>query len=833
MNDVECRVTGSMSRRARGLVILLGSLGFVSVARAETYTGPEPTTDFGVAYATQCQARGVPLPPDLNSPKWKKNGTFLKGTSIEGGAADSNFGNGTTGTIFYSASTSPAGLCVAYVNFGNDSGFTPNESSVGFVNVICQASTGKACFWQWVREQLFTFDVNNPTYFCNTPHNTKNGIWRENDGQPCTDRLQGVPNPGQNPRIASTNPADFTTNCNVGPNAGTGIGCVQLFTPVGSVLGSAPNPMCTSCHTGENVFINPYLNGGPTDLYDAINPNFRKIPRSDWFPASWPDPIVPQTINDVAVPQNTWPSGLAGAFGDTSGGGCLGCHNGATAGRFPELSEANNGQAVGLQGFCDILQNITNKPGSQGGMPPSSTCDPKLNNCPLQTDEFVQGLVNAWCWNAQPVNPPTTPDWQYMNRTLRNAYGTLAVNGADIYGMDPFVGQNPYGNVTRFDTSSLSWQPTNGLLGEISIDSQSFLYGTNINGTYVFHPPTIVPWLSQSNTAFSHLAQGDAFAIDGFGQNVFMGLNQLVGSSPWVSPPLPNTDTIVGIAAGKDFDAWLVDALGNAIHNRGGVPLGPGQYGWSMNDPFFSGAVVPVNHISESNQYNVWASSSSVAGLFNYNPSTNSWQRHCPTSGSCPTFSTVSVSNSDDSVWALTSAGAIFRVDQSKVVNQSSPTSTDSSLVSVPGTLSQIAAGGGLANGIANAVGINSSGQSWRYSWDTGAVPGMTGGAYWFVDLGDFYHVQAVKVFGRSDCCGSGLSKFRVLYYNGSAWVLASDQSNTVGPAGLGAAVSIDVNFNSEYVMVQKVNPGTGQDADTLGLAEVEVMGQASPVQQY
>jgi hypothetical protein len=142
----------------------------------------------------------------------------------------------------------------------------------------------------------------------------------------------------------------------------------------------------------------------------------------------------------------------------------------------------------------------------------------------------------------------------------------------------------------------------------------------------------------------------------------------------------------------------------------------------------------------------------------------------------------------------------------------------------------QIAAGGGTANGTANSVAITSAGNSFRLIGDTGSPTLMNGGAFWFVNLGARYHVNAVKIYNRTDCCGDLLSNFRVLFSNGAAWVVGSDQTRYTSPASGNVVVPIDVNFDTQYVAIQKSTPGTGQYSDFLNMTEVEVLGSPTSV---
>jgi hypothetical protein len=88
------------------------------------------TTASGPAYIAECQANGVPIPPDWGSAQWTSQGPltvdFLQSTpSVE---------------VFSFTSSSPVGVCIALPrSVGN---------SIKLLGIICMGkSSGKACFW--------------------------------------------------------------------------------------------------------------------------------------------------------------------------------------------------------------------------------------------------------------------------------------------------------------------------------------------------------------------------------------------------------------------------------------------------------------------------------------------------------------------------------------------------------------------------------------------------------------------------------------------------------------------------------------------------------------
>ena len=102
-----------------------------SVAEAIT------TTTKGTAYAQKCSDNGVPLPPawgttTIGAPgsnkAWIDNGVYRDGFF------------GLNGHIYYSQSSTPAGICVLNAHFEN------------LFDVICEGKNGKACFWEGSRD---------------------------------------------------------------------------------------------------------------------------------------------------------------------------------------------------------------------------------------------------------------------------------------------------------------------------------------------------------------------------------------------------------------------------------------------------------------------------------------------------------------------------------------------------------------------------------------------------------------------------------------------------------------------------------------------------------
>jgi hypothetical protein len=161
---------------------------------------------------------------------------------------------------------------------------------------------------------------------------------------------------------------------------------VNTFTPLssfngGAGLAGATGGVCTSCHTGENVFnIHP---GTALDLSSKfINDK----------PASFVQPIVA-----ASWPQNPSPNVVDGACGT--------CHNQGIAGRFPLLSTE-------VSGYCGIMATAYTRP----TMPPAGTPD-----SPDFKDHFLR--MQQACAATQPPSPP--PGLRQPAMTSRDAIALM------------------------------------------------------------------------------------------------------------------------------------------------------------------------------------------------------------------------------------------------------------------------------------------------------------------------------------------------------------------------------------------------------------------------
>ena len=770
-----------------------------------------PTEDVGVVrsaevtsrstpnYTALCQSRGVPLPPNWGGAgsSWIDNGT-----SADDGYFQFGFVH-----IYYSQSTSPPGLCVLATR--------QEESDQWIVDVICQGANSQACFWEGY----------TPT----------------------------APPPATPTVLANTT----STNSLV---------------KGGSDLGTAGN--CTSCHAGENVFINHAAAGHPTNLTS-------KVLATNWMPATWPNPIV-----DTVTPENAAPDPMVGYPASTSG--CPTCHTaGGIGGRFPKLS-AEYGS-----GYCALLQIVANRPASQDGMPPlaSNICTPDTD-CALQTDPFVKALVNTYCaqtetnlarnpgteayqsstWgslaanfaidgnnsadfnndmahtNADPIstlNSPYGGSFVDNGGAVQNSLGTMTANDTSVFVLGTFGGSPPRGASYQYNFNASNWTSLGGGLTKISVGRDGSLWGINSDNSLWGFDTNLTPprWIRVSTTKISQVAGGDGthpWVVDLNATMIYRmddsgALQPMFGSAPW--PGYVSGATLKRLAVGTDDDAWALDSTGNVLHYTAA--------GWVQINPFWSNTTAIVRLLAVTNANNVWVGGGTFLGLFNYNPvnvtsTTNhlAWQHHCPAGGctlSNSSFTSLSVDDQNHSVWATVGSGATYTVDQNLLVNHADSNSTDNSLFSVAtpagGFAQVLATGANQYFGLGSAFGLTSAGETYTLTNYAGVTP-LSGGAWWYVDLGDRYHVDQIKIYNRDGDCGGGpgscaarLSHFRVNYWNGSAWTLGSDQSNTTMSSST-LAYPINVNFDTEYVMIQKT------DSNFLTLSEVEVLGPNTPVPQ-
>jgi hypothetical protein len=790
-----------MSSRARIPFLLLSISGLIAVAstaRAET------TTASGASYASLCAARGVPLPPEwgVSTGNWTYAGTFGESYPGEAGWDSYTAGNGNGGgNVYYRTSTSPPGICV----------IVAHTQRLQF-DVICQGASGKACFWEGEKTHVVP--------------------------------LQAV-------TLADTNPA--TTDYVAGGAALAGVA-----------------EACTNCHAGENAFITHYTPTAASHLGGAFHAtNLRSQPY--WnpgpsTPTSWYDPIIP-----AGWPQNPGPGVFTGAPASTSSAGCLTCHTGGGIGyKFPSFSAET-------AGACKILERVTLRSGNTTGMSPSNTCNPNLNNCAGHTDPFVAHVNATLCAQPARVNlaagrpadqsslfSPGTPgkatdgidnaNWStaVMAHTLNNStislnnpfggtwlttggsltdgYGALVGNGQSVFKLQS-------GQVHKFNFNTQTWNWTNGAaVTEMSISASNTLWALAQGSTFRYNAAPN-NWTLVHTTSFSHIAAGDGdhpWTISSDGKTVYRfdgtAFQQQL-TAPWAArscgPAYQSSHTLTRVVVGADEDVWLVDSVGNAFHRVGGV-------GWEQANCNMMGTTTgEVNAIGVRNAFHVWATTNNPSGLFNWDVVNRKWQRHCPKSSCTPssaTFRHVSVGLQDNSVWTTNNLWEIYQLDESLAVNRNDSSTVNYSLQKINGGVPSpgfrwVAAVGGTSGFNGNVFAAQPNGAVWMLNGHSGKLP-LNGGAWWFVDLGNYFHVDQVKIFNRDDGLAGRLSGFRIAYFTGAAWALGSDQTNTVATAS-NLAMPINVSFNTQYLMIQKTN------SDYLTLAEVQVFGQPTPVPQF
>ncbi|HVZ75040.1 MAG TPA: hypothetical protein VHJ20_21810 [Polyangia bacterium] len=356
-----------MRRSYRPLQVAVVALlvGAGAGARAEL------TTKSGADYAAQCKQEGVPMPPAWGSSAWRYNGKFRQSFNLSDNwsfiyyyvsplIVDTNF------TIL-----SNPGICVANPrpwidwNHKDASGEYLVGTDTPVLGVICQGSNGKACFW----------DIPNDV------------SWNPSNGQ----TIYG-PTP-------------------TGPIVPDGSGNSMW---VGGAAISGSGGPCTSCHMGENVFINHP--GSATDIPAVLN----AIDKKNWFPTSWPDPIV--RADDPALADNQyglgrhWPENPpplavpANIASLPAAQNCGTCHvAGGPGGRLPQVSMAYQ------YSYCStILGQAMSRPydssnPAQGEMPPFAAPAGSFDAWWTFLSPYTDGTTTTGC-NAPPTKIVTRSD---------------------------------------------------------------------------------------------------------------------------------------------------------------------------------------------------------------------------------------------------------------------------------------------------------------------------------------------------------------------------------------------------------------------------------------
>jgi hypothetical protein len=477
-----------------------------------TYSCGSPSLAGGINYDTACFNANVPMPPDLDSPLWKAVPATAKNTTTIDGMAHGNvltaaqsftIPPGTFGrAIFYFESTgtsntpdsplngvnsaNPKGVCALNAPIDSGGDFFQNLEEI---NVICQGAnpppggtTPQACFWRWPGSPALSFNINQPSYFCNAP-NTEPGVSGQMeliDGVACSGQTAGL-----NPRIASRRSSDFAGNGTFSPNLisspqcnangswgnwqGTGLGCQRLF--VGgydeidnqALAGDQALTVisCTGCHAGENMFINHP--GTATDFAQYltnISNYFPTIANSSY----WPNPIVPAyqgqngealfpTVNPAPITDTGYsPSVCSSCHTTPTAAACQGT-SGVCGGRFPAMSRqlANfNGNPTGsgadTGGYCPtVFQTATTR---TPGTPPMGEMPPGLGNS-ATSDAFANTMLTTNCnqWgNLADWNSPVIDTGGTAN------YGGLGYRYPQGPTLNSGVYESVYGNVLKYST---------------------------------------------------------------------------------------------------------------------------------------------------------------------------------------------------------------------------------------------------------------------------------------------------------------------------------------------------------------------------------------------
>jgi hypothetical protein len=209
------------------------------------------TTNFGAAYIAECQANGVPIPPDVGSNQWTLstfNGNDKFPQLPSGSTANPPGNNGelflpTGAQVYVYKSNAPEGMCVALPRSSNPGGGSSN--TIILDGVICLGkTTSKVCFW----------DNQVP---------------------------DGPGNPGP--------PFQFAEGT-VTP--------ISQFAGGADLLGGSGG-VCTGCHAGEN----PYIMHPGTPLSRDAFPSFPTM-ADNWYDPlvhpNWPQNAGP--INQALVP---------------------------------------------------------------------------------------------------------------------------------------------------------------------------------------------------------------------------------------------------------------------------------------------------------------------------------------------------------------------------------------------------------------------------------------------------------------------------------------------------------------------------------------------------
>jgi hypothetical protein len=128
---------------------------FVGVKDAATVSGVEVAPFQDSAYAAQCAAAGVPLPPNWGMADVGPPGSGKTWIST-GRLTDTFQDNQPASDIYFAQTTAPAGLCLINGHGG--------VNAAAEFDVICQSLSGKACFFAGTQAPSFVSDGVPPVH---------------------------------------------------------------------------------------------------------------------------------------------------------------------------------------------------------------------------------------------------------------------------------------------------------------------------------------------------------------------------------------------------------------------------------------------------------------------------------------------------------------------------------------------------------------------------------------------------------------------------------------------------------------------------------------------
>jgi hypothetical protein len=324
----------------------------------------------------------------------------------------------------------------------------------------------------------------------------------------------------------------FNTLDQSAPSSNTPLLSLVTTTGTSQTTGSE----CTMCHAGENAFIGHPKNKHPLNLKTAL---------SQWMPSNWYQPIVPPRSQQNPGPLN--PEGYP-----TSTTGCTGCHVQGQAGRLPDVTSP-----LFYGEYCKIMDNITNLPGSQGGMPynPNDNCTPggsesNPGTCARWNDPFVKAIMKACALGTATSKAISPVAFEAYSSTspYKGSWDHALVGKADDTSSGMHLFNNFLSSSGSFDgwadnpyTSSMStpWRPTMWL--KDGSGSKVAVASTDASG-----------WIRESQGGLRYVnanqAAGSPFGYvrhDGYNTIVYRGLDNYIyesywdGSSTWYTNILP------------------------------------------------------------------------------------------------------------------------------------------------------------------------------------------------------------------------------------------------------------------------------------------------------